>query len=100
MIFQYVWGTNQFEIHYISGGVPLLIGFTNLDWDENPNDQKYTICYVFILSPRPISLGPIRNNRLFIFLKKKQSTKKRLIQVKNPCGFDRSFHNLDSNKNI
>jgi hypothetical protein len=37
-ILRYVRGTIQFGIHYISGGTPLLVGFTNSDWDGDPND--------------------------------------------------------------
>jgi hypothetical protein len=43
-----------------------------------------------------LSLGPVRNNMLFLFLQQKQSTKQWLMQVKKPCGFDRSFQSLDS----
>jgi hypothetical protein len=38
-----------------------------------------------------LSLGHVRNNRLFLFLQQKQSTEQQLMQVKKPYGFDRSF---------
>jgi hypothetical protein len=47
-----------------------------------------------------LSLGPVRNNMLFLFLQQKQSTEQWLMQVKKPCGFDRSFQSLDSSNNI
>jgi hypothetical protein len=34
----YVRGTVQFEIHYSSGGTPLLVGFTDSDWVDNLDD--------------------------------------------------------------
>jgi hypothetical protein len=34
----YVCGTIQFGIHYSSGGTPLLVGFTDLDWASDPDD--------------------------------------------------------------
>ena len=34
----YVCGTVQFEIHYNLGGTPLLVGFTDLDLDNDHND--------------------------------------------------------------
>jgi hypothetical protein len=66
-ILLYVCGTVQFEIHYSLGGTPLLVGFTDSDWDDDLDDQKSTIGYVFTLV-QDLSLGPVRNNRLFHFL--------------------------------
>jgi hypothetical protein len=43
----YIMGTIQFGIHYSSGGTPLLVGFIDLDWVGDPNDQNSTACYVF-----------------------------------------------------
>jgi hypothetical protein len=37
-ILWYVQGTVQFEIHYSSGGTPLLVGFTDSDWVDDPDD--------------------------------------------------------------
>jgi hypothetical protein len=48
-ILQNVWGIVQFRIHYILEGIPLLVGFTNSDWADDPDDHKSTVCYVFIL---------------------------------------------------
>jgi hypothetical protein len=45
----YNWGTFQFRIHYNSGGTHLLVGFTNLDWVDDPNYRKSIACYVFFL---------------------------------------------------
>jgi hypothetical protein len=39
MILCYVCGTVQFGIHYRSGGTPLLVGFTDSDWADDPNDR-------------------------------------------------------------
>jgi hypothetical protein len=54
-ILRYVRGTVQFEIHYSSGGTPLLVRFTDSDWADDPNDQKSTIGYVFSLGSRPVT---------------------------------------------
>jgi hypothetical protein len=99
-ILQYVWGTVQFGIHYSSRGTPLLVGLTDLDWVGNPNDRKSTASYVYSLGSGPVTWAFVRNNRLLLFLQQKQSTKQRLMQVKKPCGFNRSFQSLDSNHNI
>jgi hypothetical protein len=48
-------GTVQFRIHYSSGGTPLLVGFTNSDWVDDPDDQKSTAGYVFILGSGPVT---------------------------------------------
>jgi hypothetical protein len=53
-ILHYVRSTVQFGIHYNSGGTPLLVGFTNLYWAGDPDDQKSTAGYVFSLSSGPI----------------------------------------------
>ena len=37
-ILRYIQGTIQFGIHYSTGGKPLLVGFTDLDWGGDPND--------------------------------------------------------------
>jgi hypothetical protein len=54
-ILRYVQGIVQFGIHYSLGGTPLLVGFTNLDWADNPDDRKYTAGYVFSLGSGPVT---------------------------------------------
>jgi hypothetical protein len=43
------------RIHYSSGGTPLLVGFTDLDWADDPDDRKSTVGYVFILGSGPVT---------------------------------------------
>jgi hypothetical protein len=52
-ILRYVRGTIHFGIHYNSGGAPLLVGFIDLDWVGNPDDQKSTTSYDFSFGSRP-----------------------------------------------
>jgi hypothetical protein len=66
-ILRYVHGIVQFKIHYSSGGTPLLVGFTDLDWANDPDDWKSTIGYASNLGS-DLSLGPVRNNMIFHFL--------------------------------
>jgi hypothetical protein len=54
-ILRYVHGTVQFGIHYSSGGTPLLVGFTDSDWADDPDDQKSTAGYVFSLGSGPVT---------------------------------------------
>ena len=54
-IFRYIQGTIYFGIHYSIGGEPLLVGFTDLDWVSDPDDQKSTGGYVFSLGSGPIT---------------------------------------------
>jgi hypothetical protein len=54
-ILHYVRGTVQFGIHYSSGGTPLLVGFTDSDWADDPDDQKSTAGYVFSLGSGPVT---------------------------------------------
>ena len=54
-ILQYVRGTVQFKIHYSSGGTPLLVGFTNYDWDGDHDDQNSIASYVSNLGFGPIT---------------------------------------------
>ena len=51
----YVCGTVQFRIHYSSVGTPLLVGFTDSDWADNPDDRKSTVGYVFSLGSEPVT---------------------------------------------
>ena len=55
-ILQYIRGTIQFRIHYNTGGKPLLVGFTDLDWAVDLDDRKSTTGYVFSLGSRTITL--------------------------------------------
>jgi hypothetical protein len=64
----------QFSSGYITirgGGAPLLVGFTNSDWTDDPVDQKKNRLFHLI---KDLSLGPVRKNRLLYFLQQKQST--------------------------
>jgi hypothetical protein len=36
-------------------GTPLLVGFIDSNWDSDPDDQKYTVGYVFSLGLRPVT---------------------------------------------
>jgi hypothetical protein len=54
-ILWYVCGTIQFEIHYSSGGTLFLVGFTDSDWEKNPNDQKSTPGYDFSLGSKHLT---------------------------------------------
>jgi hypothetical protein len=53
-ILQYVWGIVQFRIHYSSEGTPLLVGFTDLDWDGDLDDRNSIVGSAFSLG-----LGPV-----------------------------------------
>jgi hypothetical protein len=55
---------------------------------------------VFSVVVLDLSLGIVRKNMIFLFLHQKKSTKQQLMQVKNPCGFEKSFQILDSSNNI
>jgi hypothetical protein len=55
MILRYFWGIVQFGIHYNSGGTTLLVGFTDLYWVDDPDDQKSTASYVFSLGSGPVT---------------------------------------------
>jgi hypothetical protein len=54
-ILLYFCGTVQFRIHYSLGGTPLLVGFTNSDWADDPDDQKSTTSYLFSLGSGPVT---------------------------------------------
>ena len=46
----------QFSLRSITTqGDPLFVGFTDSDWDSDPNDPESTVGYVFILGSRPIT---------------------------------------------
>ena len=54
-ILRYIRSTIQFGIHYSIGGKPLLIGFTNSDWADDPDDRKSTAGYVFSMGFGPVT---------------------------------------------
>jgi hypothetical protein len=54
-ILRYVHGIVQFGIHYSSGGTLLLVGFTDSDWVNDPDDRKSTAGYVFNLGSGPVT---------------------------------------------
>ena len=39
----------------VQGGKPLLVGFTDSDWADDPDDQNSTTGYVFSLGSGPIT---------------------------------------------
>ena len=43
-------GTIHFGVHYVVGSPLELVGFSDSDWDGDPNDMKSTSGYVFMLS--------------------------------------------------
>ena len=47
----------QFSLGYITvqGGTPLLVGFTDSDWADDPDDRKSTAGYVFSLGSGPVT---------------------------------------------
>ena len=55
IIVRYIQGTIKFGIHYSTGGTPLLVGFTDLDWVSNFDDQKSSIGYVFSMGYGPVT---------------------------------------------
>ena len=50
IILQYVQGTKSFRVHYAAISSLELVGFSYSDWDGDPNDRKYTSCFVFMLA--------------------------------------------------
>ena len=48
-------GTVHFGIHYSLGGTPLLVGFIDSNWIDDPDDQKSIASYVFSLGSGPIN---------------------------------------------
>ena len=42
-------------IHYSTRGKPLLVGFTDSDCADDPDDRKSTVGYVFSMGSRPIT---------------------------------------------
>jgi hypothetical protein len=66
MILWYVHGTVQFKIHYNSGGTPLLVGFTDSDWVDDPDDRNSTAVYVFILGSRTVTSTCKKQQTIFL----------------------------------
>ena len=54
-ILRYIRGTIQFGIHYSTVGKPLLVGFTDSDWADDPDDRNSTTGYVFSLGSGPVT---------------------------------------------
>ena len=50
-----IFGTIKFGIHYSTGGETLLVGFTDSNWADNPDDRKSTADYVFSLGSGPVT---------------------------------------------
>jgi hypothetical protein len=95
----YVRGTVQFGIHYSSGGLPYwLVSLIQIGPATLMIGSLLQVMFSALV--QDLSLGPVRNNRLLHFLQQKQSTEQRLMQVRKPCGFDRSFQSLDSSTSI
>ena len=94
-ILWYIQGTIQFGIHYSTWGKPLLVGFTNSDWAEDPDDQKSTAGYVFSLGSGPVTWACKKQQDLSLSLAK-QNIEPQLMPVRKINGFGRSFQSLDS----
>ena len=76
-----------------------MVGFTDSNWADNPDDRKSTACYVFSVWGLDMSLGLVRNNKLFSFFSR-GNIEPQLMPVKKLYGFDRSFHSLDLSSSI
>jgi hypothetical protein len=67
-----------------------LVGFTDLDWVDDLDDRNSIVGYVFILGSGPVTWAYKKNNNISL-----SSTEAEyehwLMQVKKPCGLDRSF---------
>ena len=53
-ILQYVQGTKSFGVHYVLSSLLELVGFSDSDWDGDPNEKKSTSGFVFMVSDGPI----------------------------------------------
>ena len=84
-----VWDSLQYR------GTPLLVGFTYLDWADDPDDRNSNAGYVFSLGAGPVT-WLVRNNKLLLFLQQKKNIEPQLMLVRKLYGFDRSFQSLDS----
>jgi hypothetical protein len=65
----------------------------------DPDDRKSTAGYVFILGSRPVTWA-CKKQQAISLSSTEAEYEQWLMQVKKPCGFDRSFQSLDSNNNI
>ena len=66
-ILRYIRGEIQFGIHYSTGGKPLLVGFTDSDWADDPDDKNSTTCYVFSLGSGPVTWACKKQQTLALF---------------------------------
>ena len=73
IILHYVQGTKHFEIHYAASSPLELVGFSDLDWNGDPNERKSTSGFVFMLSNGP-NFWSSKKNTLFPFLQLRSST--------------------------
>ena len=48
IILQYAQGTKNFRVHYTASSSLQLVGFSNLDWVDDPIDRKSTSGFVFM----------------------------------------------------
>ena len=55
ILLRYIRGKIQFGIHNSTGGTPLLVGFTDSDWADDPDDRKSTAGYVFSVGFVPVT---------------------------------------------
>jgi hypothetical protein len=51
----------------VHGGTPLLVGFIDSDWVNDPNDRNSTIGYIFILGYGPITLAYKKQQVIYTF---------------------------------
>jgi hypothetical protein len=65
-ILRYVWCTIQFGIHYISRGTPLLVGFIDSYWVDDPSDLKSTAYYVFNLGSGPVTWAYKKQQAIYV----------------------------------
>eukprot|EP00253_Pinus_taeda_P002405 PITA_02405 len=87
-ILHYVRGMVQFGIHYREEASPLLVGFTDSNWAGDLDDQKSTAGYVFTLGSGPITLACKKQSA--ISLSSTEAEYRGAVEVRKPCGFDRS----------
>jgi hypothetical protein len=76
----------------------LLVGFTDSDWVDDLDNQKST-GYVFNLGSEPVTWACKKQQALSLS-SQKRSTEQQLMQVKKPCGFNKSFQSLASSNSI
>ena len=53
-ILQYIQGTRTYDIHYAANSELELVGYTDLDWEGDSIDWKYTFGYLFMFGGGPI----------------------------------------------